>query len=185
MNSNVKMAHMINAIAVESVVGKGTENDPQRVIMDYFDMEGELLAQRDSWAEETKERTPAASGIDVVKMLQDSWTLTSYINTLLAKDEIEASDDENAFEIALRLLKANQKKLKMYEWVSTVIEESKTLILPDQWSADDLWVELVSLKKHHCVRCGKIGAYNKENKLCFSCWEKLQHARHLADLVTP
>ena len=37
----------ISAIEIMVVTGKGTENDPERVVIQYWDMDGHLLAVND------------------------------------------------------------------------------------------------------------------------------------------
>ena len=42
-----KSARIVHVIAVETVVGKGTERDPNRIITEYWSTEGKLLAVSD------------------------------------------------------------------------------------------------------------------------------------------
>lgn len=43
-----RSAKVIQVIVTESVKGKGTEIDPYRVVTQYWDFDGNLLATRDS-----------------------------------------------------------------------------------------------------------------------------------------
>lgn len=54
--SNVDKAHLQNVIVIDSVVGRGTEDDPVRTIREYWSLEGELLARRDHWRERQGQR---------------------------------------------------------------------------------------------------------------------------------
>ena len=42
-----RSAALVRVIAVETVVGSGTESDPNRVIKEYWSLSGELLAAND------------------------------------------------------------------------------------------------------------------------------------------
>lgn len=42
-----RSAEVINVIAVRTVIGTGTEADPNRVITEYWSLKGELLAVND------------------------------------------------------------------------------------------------------------------------------------------
>lgn len=42
-----RSAALVRVIAVETVVGSGTESDPNRVIKEYWSLSGELLAVND------------------------------------------------------------------------------------------------------------------------------------------
>ncbi len=42
-----RSAQMMNVIVVNTVIGKGTERDPKRVITEYWSLKGELLAVSD------------------------------------------------------------------------------------------------------------------------------------------
>ncbi len=46
--SNVNKAELIEVIKTESVCGKGTEESPVRVVIEYWSLEGELLARVDT-----------------------------------------------------------------------------------------------------------------------------------------
>lgn len=43
----IKSARIVHVIAVEAVVGKGTERDPNRIITEYWSTDGKLLAVSD------------------------------------------------------------------------------------------------------------------------------------------
>lgn len=43
-------AKVINVIRTESLIGRGTENDPARLIYQYWDFNGNLLAEKDNTA---------------------------------------------------------------------------------------------------------------------------------------
>lgn len=45
--SNVDSAAVIQVIQIYSIVGKGVEGDPARRIVEYYSMDGQLLARRD------------------------------------------------------------------------------------------------------------------------------------------
>ena len=50
--SNVDKAEVMQVVVVESLVGQGDGNGtPKRLIKEYFSLEGELLARRDSYLE--------------------------------------------------------------------------------------------------------------------------------------
>ncbi len=42
-----RSAEVINVIAVKTVIGAGTEEDPKRIITEYWTLKGELLAVND------------------------------------------------------------------------------------------------------------------------------------------
>ena len=42
-----RSAKLIQVIAVETVAGSGTERDPNRIVTEYWSLEGELLAVQD------------------------------------------------------------------------------------------------------------------------------------------
>lgn len=46
-NNSVKEAKVIPVIQVEAKIGLGTEEDPVRNAIQYWDLEGNLLAERD------------------------------------------------------------------------------------------------------------------------------------------
>ncbi len=52
--SNVNTVELIEVIKTESVCGKGTEEDPVRVVIEYWSLEGELLARVDTYEEAIK-----------------------------------------------------------------------------------------------------------------------------------
>lgn len=45
-------AQLVNVIKTESLRGKGTDDDPCRMVIQYWSTEGELLAEKDTWEEE-------------------------------------------------------------------------------------------------------------------------------------
>jgi len=45
-------AQLVNVIKTESLRGKGTGDDPCRMVIQYWSTEGELLAEKDTWEEE-------------------------------------------------------------------------------------------------------------------------------------
>lgn len=46
-NNSVKKAKIIPVIQVEAKIGTGTKEDPVRNVIQYWDMEGDLLAEHD------------------------------------------------------------------------------------------------------------------------------------------
>ncbi len=52
--SNVNKAELIEVIKTDSVCGKGTEESPVRVIIEYWSLEGKLLARVDTFDEAVK-----------------------------------------------------------------------------------------------------------------------------------
>ncbi len=52
--SNVNKAELIEVIKTESICGKGTEESPVRLIIEYWSLEGELLARVDTYYEALK-----------------------------------------------------------------------------------------------------------------------------------
>ncbi len=52
--SNVNKTELIEVIKTESVCGKGTEESPVRIIIEYWSLEGELLARVDTFYEAVK-----------------------------------------------------------------------------------------------------------------------------------
>lgn len=47
-NSNVDSAKLIQVIAVESVAGNGTEDNPFHRVYEYYSVDGDLLARTDN-----------------------------------------------------------------------------------------------------------------------------------------
>lgn len=45
-------AQVIEVIRTKSLIGAGTEEDPVRVITQYWSFDGKLLAQNDEWKSE-------------------------------------------------------------------------------------------------------------------------------------
>lgn len=45
-------ARVIQVIQTKAVRGVGTEEDPCRLVIQYWDTEGKLLAENDAWAKE-------------------------------------------------------------------------------------------------------------------------------------
>lgn len=45
-------ARVIQVIETDSIRGRGTEDDPVRVVKQYWSLKGELLAEHDSYAKE-------------------------------------------------------------------------------------------------------------------------------------
>lgn len=54
--SNVDSVRIEKVVVVRSVSGMGTENDPVRPVVEYYDMEGNLLHRIDKWRQEQDER---------------------------------------------------------------------------------------------------------------------------------
>ncbi len=52
--SNVNTVELIVVIKTESICGKGTEESPVRVVIEYWSLEGELLARVDTFDEAIK-----------------------------------------------------------------------------------------------------------------------------------
>ena len=46
-NNSVKKAKVISVVQVEAKIGTGTKEDPVRNVIQYWDIEGNLLAERD------------------------------------------------------------------------------------------------------------------------------------------
>ena len=51
--SNVRQAKQVQVLEVRSVIGAGVPGDPVRELVEYFSLEGERLAQRDTLADES------------------------------------------------------------------------------------------------------------------------------------
>lgn len=51
-HKRIHSAKVVQVVEVQAVVGKGTEEDPNRVITQYWSLEGELLAERDPLLED-------------------------------------------------------------------------------------------------------------------------------------
>jgi len=49
--SNVNSARVIQVIEVKSIFGKGTDDDPVRELVEYYTLDGLLLADVDRWQE--------------------------------------------------------------------------------------------------------------------------------------
>lgn len=47
-NSKIKSVTMAQIIITESTIGEGTDIDPVRILFQYWDLKGNLLAQHDS-----------------------------------------------------------------------------------------------------------------------------------------
>lgn len=47
--SNVDSVKIEKVIIVKSVVGKGTHNDPSRIITEIYDLKGKLISRIDDW----------------------------------------------------------------------------------------------------------------------------------------
>lgn len=47
--TNVTSAKVVYLIQVRAVTGKGTAEDPVREVIEYFDFEGEKMAELDTW----------------------------------------------------------------------------------------------------------------------------------------
>lgn len=43
----IKSARIVHVIEIETIVGKGTERDPNRIVTEYWSTEGQLLAVND------------------------------------------------------------------------------------------------------------------------------------------
>ena len=170
--SKVRNAKELLVIQVESTTGQGNDDDPVRVIFEYFSRGGELLAFRDSWAEETKAKDPN------VELLVKSYPLTEYISSLSAKIDIVAQEGESVWEIALRCWKADRDKLDTYAPLLRMAEEARA------WRKEPgiatQWIHYDNSDVHHCVRCGSTGSRNEE-KLCFACWDKLSKVLSLME----
>lgn len=52
MKRNINSARVINVIETKAVRGEGNEDDPCRIVTQYWDFEGNLLAENDSYAKE-------------------------------------------------------------------------------------------------------------------------------------
>lgn len=49
--SNIERAEVIQVIRVFSVCGSGEPHDPYRSLIEYWSLDGELLARKDVWLE--------------------------------------------------------------------------------------------------------------------------------------
>lgn len=49
----VKGAKVIEVIEVEALHGEGVNADPFRIVTQYWSLDGNMLAQRDEWEEES------------------------------------------------------------------------------------------------------------------------------------
>jgi hypothetical protein len=49
--SNVRSVKRIEVIRVESLCGHGVEGSPFRPLVEYYSLDGDLLATRDEWRE--------------------------------------------------------------------------------------------------------------------------------------
>lgn len=47
--SNVDAVQVVKVIRVDSVTGRGTENDPVRRVTEYYTMEGRLITRSSPW----------------------------------------------------------------------------------------------------------------------------------------
>ena len=47
--SGVNFARVINVIETDTAIGTGAEEDPVRIVRQYFDLDGKLLAKCDSF----------------------------------------------------------------------------------------------------------------------------------------
>ena len=54
--SNVDEVSFIQVVKVRSVFGAGIEDDPFRTIIQYWSLEGKLLATSDPWLEEENKK---------------------------------------------------------------------------------------------------------------------------------
>jgi nuclear transport factor 2 (NTF2) superfamily protein len=54
----VDSAKVIQVIETQSLRGRGTEEDPCRLVKQYWDFDGEKLAERDSFEEEKRAGKP-------------------------------------------------------------------------------------------------------------------------------
>lgn len=46
-SNSVKEAKVVSVVQVEAKIGTGTKEDPVRKVIQYWDLEGNLLAERD------------------------------------------------------------------------------------------------------------------------------------------
>ncbi|MBQ8297679.1 MAG: carboxypeptidase [Ruminococcus sp.] len=45
-NSGCKQAEVVQVIKTRTIVGTGTENDPVREVVQYWDLDGKLIAEK-------------------------------------------------------------------------------------------------------------------------------------------
>lgn len=160
--SNVRRVKKIELIEIESVVGKGEQDDPVRGLFEYFSMDGCLLASRDTWKVEDIDN----SSRDVLSL---SYPLTEYVSMLNRDGKIFVQEGENIWSATMRCWKDDREKLEKYAGVIRLLDE-----LP-HWKIDTQWHRILNKR---CARCGNDETVNIDG-ICFPCWEKLSHAAAL------